>query len=525
MMKIKTMAGLLLATLSLFASCAKSTKEVKDPALREGNTFVGITLNMGGSLRAGGEDENFNHKGKWNGKDLIETIDVYIVDGATVSTGQFNKNNFTIKQEVGGDGINIVPNTAIRTTPGVKKVYALINAPASITQDLATASAAEFERVFNDTKKKIAISEVASNNGTADKIMAANYKECSVNVQPGVTEEEAKNPMNPKNRAKVEMKRVVARVLVTSTQATYDVFYNDKTTKMGVVSDITYAGAQGEHSFYIRQKFNGMSLVVSPGYDWVATNDNFIAEANNYYDYSDLKTMNRKATVAADGLPDVAKIGEASLKSSLFMFEATHAYQQDASNRDVASYDGNFRRGNTAYVLVRAIFTPDKNAFADGGGASYTKGTDFYLGANNRFYISKENTQDPAKGGVKGQQYRHYVKGKVLYYAFVNPDNVEKTLDAPVLRNNIYHISVNGFSTIGTNWNPIYPEDPDTTDPKNPDPKPSDDPKKDDDPDTPDPNPNPIDPGDPDSPANTWMSVEMTVVPWAVHSYSITLGL
>lgn len=268
-----------------------------------------------------------------------------------------------------------------------------------------------------------------------------------------------------------------------------------------------------------------MSLVVSPGYDWVATNDNFIAEANNYYDYSDLKTMDRKATVAADGLPDVAKIGEASLKSSLFMFEATHAYQQDASNRDVASYDGNFRRGNTAYVLVRAIFTPDKNAFADGGGASYTKGTDFYLGANNRFYISKENTQDPAKGGVKGQQYRHYVKGKVLYYAFVNPDNIEKTLDAPVLRNNIYHISVNGFSTIGTNWNPIYPEDPDTTNPKNPDPKPGDDPKKDDDPDTPEPNPNPFEPGDPDSPANTWMSVEMIVVPWAVHSYSITLGL
>ena len=150
---------------------------------------------------------------------------------------------------------------------------------------------------------------------------------------------------------------------------------------------------------------------------------------------------------------------------------------------------------------------------------NYQEGQDFYLGANNKFYSTKENVTDPAKGGVAGQKYRHYVKGKVLYYAFVNPDKAPNTLDAPVFRNNIYHINIKGFKTIGTNWNPLFPEDPDNPavpgTPENPDPKPSDDPD----------NPNPFNPQDPNTPKETWMSVEMSVLAWTVHSYDIELSL
>ena len=76
------MAGALLAAFGLFASCSKTGKDVQDPN-QEGSTYVGITLNMGTNDFRADEDENFNHKGKWNGKDKIETIDVYVVDDAT----------------------------------------------------------------------------------------------------------------------------------------------------------------------------------------------------------------------------------------------------------------------------------------------------------------------------------------------------------------------------------------------------------------------------------------------------------
>ena len=64
------------------------------------------------------------------------------------------------------------------------------------------------------------------------------------------------------------------------------------------------------------------------------------------------------------------------------------------------------------------------------------------------------------------------------------------------------------------NWNPLYPEDPDTTDPKNPDPKPKDDPYV-----------PPFTPNDLNSQKETFMAVDVTVTPWNVHSYDIELTL
>lgn len=521
---MKMMAGALLAALGLFASCSKSGKDVQDPN-QEGSTYVGITLNLGtGDLRAD-EDENFNPKGKWNGKDKIETIDVYVVDDATnvVSTGFYNKNNFDITQAEGEASITIVPKNAIRTTPGEKRVYALVNAPAAVTQALANASAAAFEAAYNTTAQEFAIASLAKydSGSGSDVIMASNAKECKIDVERGVTEADAKAGI--KNKAVVEMKRVVARVLVTTKAETYQVMYSDGTTKMGVVKNVSYAGAQGEKKFFIGQQLTADGKIKTPAYAYIPTKPEDIwgDAGKNSYDYSDLKAHTfdsnpRMATVMAGAL-DAKGIGEESLKKSLFMYEASHKYQTNLNNRDVDAYDGDFRRGNTPYVLVRALFVPDKDAFADGTGATYNEGDDFYLGANNKFYSTAENAIDPAKGGVLGQKFRHYVKGKVLYYAFVNPDKAPNTLDAPVFRNNIYHINITGFKTIGTNWNPLFPEkpDPNNPNPENPDPKPSDDPD----------NPNPFNPEDPNTPKETWMSVEMSVLAWTVHSYDIELSL
>lgn len=528
-MKIKMMAGAVLAALGLFASCSKAGKDVQDPN-QEGSTYVGITLSMGtNDLRA--EDDNYNPKGTWNGKDEIKTIDVYVVDVASdvVSTGFYNKNNFTITQTDGATSISIVPKTAIRTTPGAKKVYALVNASAEVTQALANASATAFENVYNKVAQSFAITTLARHENGKDIIMASNAKMCALTVDDGVTEAEALNATAPRNRAKVDMKRVVARVLVTTTKATYEVMYSDGVTKMGTVKEISYAGAQGEKKFFIGQQLTPEGKINTPAYAYIPTNISDIwtaGKGKDHYDYSDLKehtfTNNPRMAKAINAPLSVEQIGEESLVKSLFMYEASHKYQSDPNNTDpdFSKYDGGFRRGNTPYVLVRARFVPDAGAFADPEGANYQEGEDFYLGANNKFYTKLAHVTDPAKGGVVGQKFRHYVKGKVLYYAFVNPDRPLRTLDAPVFRNNIYHINIKGFKTIGTNWNPLYPEDPDNPNtpsgPENPDPRPNDDPTD---------NPNPFNPDDPNTPKETWMSVDMSVLAWTVHSYDIELSL
>ena len=527
-MKIKMMAGALLAALGLFASCSKAGKEVQDPN-QEGSTYVGITLNMGTNDLRANEDENYNHKGTWNGKDEIKTIDVYVVDVASnvVSTGFYNKNNFTITQTDGGNSISIVPTTAIRTTAGQKKVYAVINASAEVSQALSQANAANFENAYNDVAQEFAIATLAMNDGRKDVIMASNAKECTLTVLDGVTAAEALDAANPKNRAKVEMKRVVARVLVTTTADTYNVMYSDGVNKMGTVKNISYAGAQGEKKFFIGQQLTADGKINTPAYAYVPqqSSDIWGATGKASYDYSDLKTHsfdNPRYAVKITGELTAEEIGKQALKKSLFMYEASHKYQTNPNNTDpdLTKYDGGFRRGNTPYVLVRAVFVPEATAFADGTGNTYVEGKDFYLGANNKFYSELANVTNPLKGGVVGQKFRHYIKGKVLYYAFVNPDRAPGTLDAPVFRNNIYRINIKGFKTIGTNWNPLYPEDPDNPavpgTPENPDPRPNDDPTD---------NPKPFEPQDPNTPKETWMSVEMSVLPWTVHSYDIELSL
>lgn len=183
----------------------------------------------------------------------------------------------------------------------------------------------------------------------------------------------------------------------------------------------------------------------------------------------------------------------------------------------VATYTGEFRRGNTPYVLVRTKFTPDDNMFYNEYQRDLFKKGDgtFYRGEDGLFY-AKNRTVNPkvSKTVVPKQKYTEYKAGKVLYHAYVNPDDRFKTLDAPAYRNNIYHISVSGFKTLGLNWNPLYPEDPDTPDQKNPDPKPKDDP-----------NTPPYVPGDFNTPKETYLAVEVNVIPWNVHSYDIELSL
>ena len=517
---VRILLGLLTIGLVALTSCKKENQE---PKKNEGTTYANVTISIQSDLRAGTDDAaQHNPKGTWNGKDAIKSIAVYIVDNATISSGDYDESKFTITPATDGTNISITPKEAILTTPGKKSVYVLINAAPEIKTYLdAAATPFAFKRAYAAAVDLITAQQAAKTetNGadTQDVIMMTNAKEYEFTIAEGVSQEKAEAAQNPENRCAVEVKRAVARVLLTTTEETYEVKYKNSEEVMGTIKDITYAVAQGEKSFYLMQMRDANNIIKTPAFDFVPekladdyklTADSY-TKMGKYYDYSDLietgKTGGtpRKALKAND-LNDALKIGAQSLEQSVFMFEASHKYGKTADDTD-------FRRANTPYVLVRAKFTPAK--FADGDATAYTEGSTFYMGENGLFYLDKANVTNEEKGGVEGQKYYTYEKGKVIYYAFVNPDVVGKTINAPAYRNNIYHISVKGFKTIGMTWNPLFPEDPDTTDPKNPDPKPKDDPVP------------PITPGETNTPKETYMSVEVSVIPWNVHTYDIELSI
>lgn len=521
---VRTLLGLLTIGLVALTSCKKDQKE---PHQNEGTTYVNVAISIPTDLRATpgeGDDDEYNPKGKWNGKDAIENITVYVVDKNSVSWDGYTKADFDITPATSTTNITIKTNKAILTTPGNKKVYVVINAPQAIKDYLNKAIPNEFEKAYETAVSVIAAKEATKADGDGnDVILMTNATApAEQTIEDGVKAEEAKN--GPKNQIKVQVQRAVARVILTTTQPEYEIVRADG-VKLGKIKNITYAVAQGEKSFYLTQKRFTSGVVTTPGYRFVPKTDNpGVLPANDYtdmekfYDYTDLvetaKPGQARKALVADNLNDALAIGEKSLQSSAFIFENTHKY----GKYDVFNYKGGYRRANTAYVLVRATFVPNNDAFADKAKFTepYKEGETFYVGENGALYRSALNVTDDkgSAGGVDGQKYSEYKDGKVLYYAIINPDNREKPLNAPVYRNNIYHISVTGFKKIGMNWNPLFPEDPNTPG-NNPDPKPN--------------NPNepvpPIKPEDNLSPKETYMSVDVSVIPWNVHSYNIELSI
>lgn len=530
-----------------------------------GSTYMSVTLSMPqGITRA--DDQNltnpaYNYVGKWAGQDQIEKIEIYVFNDAgkreakeTFSKGQFDLQNGSDSQ------MNIKPLKAIKVQPGQKKVYVVVNPTSESTNllkdledfttfdnaykgKLTTLDSDPASQVTNataPTKKTVAdkIAEVKTNK---DVILMTANAVGQVNAEANISEQTTLSSID-KNRVKITVQRAVARVMVTVTKDEYkimgdDILTQENNVEIGKVKNIKYVVAQGEKALYFQQKAseptNPNLSFETPGSAYVSDKDNY-KEATNYYDYSGLwkgysssniinGTSIPTAQLYIDNKPDqtLGKISE-ELKNQLkgeFILPNTHEW---GNSQEETKY----RKGNTAYVLVRAQFIPKTVIMQDGTkkeNYTYEEGKDFVLGKNGIFYENNAAAHATGEGkfGVEEQETQLYVKGKVLYYAWVNPDkNTIGWLNSPVLRNNIYHIEITGFKRIGANWNPLVPPaDPnhpgDPNDPNNPDPKPNN-PKE--------PNDPPVKPEDPLTPKETWMSVETVVLPWQVHSYSVELG-
>lgn len=528
---------------------------------QKGNTHVSVTLKMSSKLRSAGTGlpDEYNPVGTWAGKDKFDKIKIYLVDGSSVTSSEFTVGTDyeVVPQTDGSYYLRPLASAAMRTTAGQKTVYVVVNETPAVRDWLNKTPVHEFEQAYKNlpllltnsgtstTAVETSASKLAKKNTQDESIVMTTTEPDVLTVVDGVSEEETINEALKENRASVTVERAVARVMVTIKEVPTGGYAipdpnTNGATNLGILSGITWVVAQGENSLYVQHKKNNPWEWATPNWDWVPTTSEFYAQGtdgsatgNQKYDYSGL-FEERNNSFGGTTVPTyedyAANKGEEPIEletrwlAGKFVLPTTHLYA--APPAVGANYDGGYKKGNTAYVLIRAKFTPEDAAFADDATAKATDGT-FYVGKDGKFYTSETNAKDAGNSEVA-----KYVEGKVLYYAWLNPDRIQNNwYNSPVLRNNIYHIHINGFRNLGTNWNPLYPEDPDNPVmipdpnnpggliPSNPDPRPVPE-----DPEVKEPE-NPIDPEDPLTTPETWMSVDVSILPWKVHSYEVSLGI
>jgi Pg-II fimbriae b len=569
-----------------FTACSSDDLNLKKgtEVNQKATTYMSVSFELpsANSTRAADDkqDENdpeFNNVGKWAGKDKIEKVNVYVFNnntGILEAAPSYNDTQLAVTQvSTGADKAKVTPNSAFKVTAGPKTVYVVVN-PTTAAENLLNATVntttlTAFKAAYESSNLVFAKSsfgttyttndetnagEIAKVDGGKDVILMTGPA-ATPNIADNVSENEAVSGV--KNRADLTVQRAVARVYVTSKAATYDVAGIDPATgnvanDAATISDLTYVVAQGENKLYFLQKAGDPTTTgaafTTPAFNQVPSTDAYWTSdfqtsyntVGQHYDYSGLwkNTATGKSkgvsvtSLSGSALSDVTGDLNTQLKGE-FVLPTLHKYvvKTDANARQNTGY----RKGNTAYILVRGYITPKSYVDANGviqPGASLGATDDLFLGANGVFYADHNTVRDASKRGVAGQTAQKYVGRKVMYFVWINPDDLAKAVNSPVIRNNIYHVQIKGISKIGANWNPLVPVEnpshPKITDPNdptnpindnpnNPDPRPKDNPYEPKDP--------PVDPKDPISSKETWMSVNVNILPWAVHSYEVELSI
>lgn len=579
-------AALILALGAGFTACSNDDlgkSEGKEVA-QNGTAYMSVSFTLPAPATTRADRYQY---GSWNGQDKINSVKVYVFNAENKLEKVVSLSNLRLDQQATGT-VKVSSNEAFKVKAGAKKVYVVVNPtnavdlPDAVGTTELTAFTAAYDKVNapeavtppaadpyypTTVVTETRADKFASVSGQDDVILMTGDK-AEVNVIDGVTEQEAVSGV--KNQAHLTVERAVARVVVTSNKnvTAFEIKGDDPMTEtkdevvLATLSDITYTVAQSERAFNFLKKENGTEgntqdkeankkYEKTPAFAQKTTaNDNFwsataISEYQaliDHYDYSGLwkaasSVKSRDAFIGGVDKDDeeVGKVtGHITAKTGgdhgIFVLPTTHMYGETADASD-------YRKSNTAYILVRGVITPKVYVNAQGKLTKdpFTEGTTFYYAANGLIYADSACVQDPKKGGVKGQTAQMFKGGKTLYYVWIHPDKLSGTLNSPVDRNNIYHVQLKGVASLGVNWNPLvpYPKttpavDPNTgkikegsdkgkfpKNPNNPDDRPNEnllEPK----------NP-PVNPHENITPKETWMAAEVTILPWAVHSYEVVL--
>lgn len=520
---------LLLVAISIGMVACSNDDVPQTPESLRGTTYASIAVALpkapstrvlpkGPSTRAGLPDDYNKLTDDWEGIDAIETITVFLVNETlgTIDHSTFGTSQF---ETIDGDGF-LKPNLAVKATPGeAVKAYVVLNGNSDVLTALKAATLSTFNTVYETAVAEIA-SNLAYNDGTNDVIMMTNNEQpTATTIQPNVKEADAKT--GSANTVEVKVERVVSRALATVAAAAKTATINVQDAMDNDVSTITiqsvnYVVGQSNKEFFLTKKT-----------DWKTPDAvyNHVPGVWNpeLFDNTGLaKSIAMKEATGAAAIADFNTALTTELADSKFVLPVTHATDD-------------YRKGNTTFFEVIAIFKPN---LVDG--AAYTAGADVFLGMNDGlFYSTRKLAED------NGQKATHYkgdgTTGAIMKYVlWLNPNKIpgataDKATMSPTVRNQVYHAHIKGFKQIGLPNNPLNPTDPNNPQPKEPgdsgydptDPwKPKDSTDSGYDPNNPgNENPiNPIKPEDPLQTEDTYLSVEIKVLPWGIHSYEINLG-
>ena len=498
MMKLR-MRTALLATAALLLGLASCKSDRQDAELQNGNcdTYVGVSVRFPApETRALPGD--YNEKGEWQGRDKIEKIKVYVAttsNGTTsISSDQFTEANF--------GGINngiLAPNLAVEAKSGDKvKVYVVINdVNDKVTSilDQKAADAATFDAEFQKAVATVAaIADVAKYDTDKDIVLMTNETAPEdVTIAPNISKEDAIG--GKANRVEVRVSRVASRAIVTvddEVKKTIEIKRSftdaqgtttESTTATVTVKDIAYQVTGSALQFNVLEDRTDWK-VAAPVYDFVPTSSTWadlVTEGATKMLYSDAEGYKAAIVKADNELANVkAALGEE--KFSKFVLPVTHA-------------DGKYMKGNTTMFEIKATFTVDK---IDGAAPAGADAQTVYLGlSDGKFYSTKEKAEamDVTVTGTdyqKKQSAKEYKNGEMYYYIWLNPDvpyeDLTKTISkSPTVRNQVYHAHITGFGEMGVaDKDEIKPDDPLET-------------KK------------------------THLSVQLRVLPWTIHSYTVNL--
>ncbi len=408
-MKKNVFAAALILALGAGSFAACSSDDVVTPEAGTQQTLGGttfMTVKFAIPQGSGQRSNDYNFKGLWSGRDKIEGYKAYIFNAQqkleaiqVLTTGDFAESpDGTTKELI------IKPTKAIRVQPGQKVVYVVVNPNATtdalLPGVLATTTLAEFKAAYESKSLATAgqgvLSSYAAGTFATSTANVAQIKKTGADVndvivmtgepageggtftvQDGVTETQAVTEGHS-NQAKVNVKRTVARVVVTSTDEKYELKGDDPYTtgtketiyKIGEVKNLHFVTAQSERELYFKQRETAWKTSTNSKWDSPASAQQATADYGLFakseagkilaqYDYTNL-WKNRTADDVLGGNKvhketkawDAKTIGELAYDCD-FILPTTHKYM-------AAPGPYEYQKGNTAYVLVRVAFVPNE---------------------------------------------------------------------------------------------------------------------------------------------------------------------
>ena len=493
----------LLASAALLLGLASCKSDRQDAALQNGecDTYVGVSVRFP-APETRDLPGDYNQKGEWQGRDKIEKIKVYV---ATTSNGAttISSNEFT---EAAFNGINngiLAPNLAVEAKSGDKvKIYVVINDVNSKVTSILDQKAntpATFDEAFKQAVATVAaIADVAKYDAEKDIVLMTNEKAPEdTTIAPNISKEDAIG--GKANRVEVRVSRVASRAIVTvddEAVKTIDIkrtfteidaegttTTTESKTATVTVKDIMYQVTGSALQFNVLEDRTNWK-VANDVYSFIPTSKNWTAlatEATGKMLFSDAEGY-KAAIVKTDNTLANVKAALGEEKFSKFVLPVTHAA-------------GNYKKGNTTMFEIKATFTVDK---IDGVAPTSADAQTVYLGlSDGKFYSTKAKAEamNAALTGTdyeKKQSAKEYTNGEMYYYIWLNPDvdynDLTKTIsESPTVRNQVYHAHITGFGEMGVaDKDEIKPDEPLET-------------KK------------------------THLSVQLRVLPWTIHSYTVNL--